>query len=156
MADQPRLTIELVPKAVWFSNVRSMISRQDWDFLRRNSYKKAGYLCEICGGIGNHHPVECHEIWQYDDNKHIQKLLGLISLCPLCHEVKHIGLASIRGRIDTVKRHLAKINAWTEQEVNEYVSKQFDVWMDRSLYEWKVDLMWLDEQSIKYKVDRQT
>lgn len=154
MPNQPRLTIELVPKAVWFSNVRSMVSRQDWDFLRRNSYKKASYLCEICGEVGNHHPVECHEIWEYDDNKHIQKLLGLISLCPLCHEVKHIGLASIRGRIDTVKRHLAKVNAWTEQEMNEYVAKQFDVWMARSLYEWKVDLMWLDEQGIKYKVDR--
>ena len=156
MADQPRLTIELVPKTTWFSNVRSMVSRQDWDFLRRNSYKKANYLCEVCGGVGNHHPVECHEIWQYDDNKHIQKLLGLISLCPLCHEVKHIGLANIRGRIDTVKRHLAKVNAWTEQETNDYVAEQFDVWMDRSLYEWKVDLTWLDEQSIKYKADRQT
>lgn len=154
MPNQPRLTIELVPKAVWFSNVRSMVSRQDWDFLRRNSYKKASYLCEICGGVGKHHPVECHEIWQYDDNKHTQKLLGLISLCPLCHEVKHIGLASIHGRIDTVKRHLAKVNTWTERETNEYVSEQFDVWMDRSLYEWKVDLMWLDEQGIKYKVDR--
>jgi hypothetical protein len=70
--------------------------------------------------------------------------------------VKHIGLASIRGRIDTAKRHLAKVNVWMEQEANDYVAEQFDVWKDRSLYEWKVDLAWLDEQGIKYKVDRQT
>ena len=55
----PRLTIELVPSTCWFSNVRSNISKQDWDRLRKETYKKANYRCEICGGVGRNHPVEC-------------------------------------------------------------------------------------------------
>jgi len=58
--------------------------------------KKAENLCETCGGCGPQYPVECHEIWNYDDTRLIQKLDGLIALCPDCHEVKHIGLAGAR------------------------------------------------------------
>jgi hypothetical protein len=27
--------------------------------------------------------MECHEIWEYNDEDKIQKLIGLISLCPI-------------------------------------------------------------------------
>lgn len=149
-----QLTIELVPKTAWFSNVRSMISKKDWDILRREAYKKAGYKCEICGGIGKKHPVECHEIWQYDDKKHIQKLIRLTALCPACHEVKHIGLAHIRNRGEIAKEHLSKVNDWSKQKTNKYVQEQFNVWMGRSCSEWKIDITWLEKRGIEYKKDK--
>ena len=68
-----KLTIELVPKTAWFSNLRSILARAAWDKLRKESYKNAAHKCEICGGYGKKHPVECHEIWEYDDKNHIQK-----------------------------------------------------------------------------------
>lgn len=39
-------------------------------------------------------PVECHEVWDYDDDRKIQRLERRVALCPACHEVKHAGLAS--------------------------------------------------------------
>jgi len=72
------LTIELVPKGQWGSNLRSELSTKDWDTLRRESYHLASYKCEVCGGVGPRHPVECHEIWHYDDAYHVQRLDGLI------------------------------------------------------------------------------
>ena len=36
-----KLTIELVPRTAWFSNVRSMVSREDWDVLRKECYAQA-------------------------------------------------------------------------------------------------------------------
>ena len=146
-----RLTIELVPKTTWFSNVRSWASKEDWDILRRSSYKKANYKCEICGGVGENHPVECHEIWQYDDNSYIQKLLGLISLCPACHEVKHIGLAFSRSRAVVARDHLAEVNGWSKQEADKYIAAQFVVWVKRNTHVWQLDLTWLDERNVKYK-----
>ena len=149
-----KLTIELVPQTAWFSNVRSMVSKEDWDILRKEAYKKANYKCELCGGVGSKHPVECHEIWEYDDQNHTQKLLGLIALCPSCHEVKHMGLASVRGRQDIATQHLAKVNNWSKNQVNQYVDEQFNKWQKRSGYEWEIDLKWLEEKGIKYKNDR--
>lgn len=74
--EERHLTIELVPNTCWYSNVRSNVAKKDWDTLRYHTYKQASHRCEICGGVGQQHPVECHEIWDYDDQQHIQTLTG--------------------------------------------------------------------------------
>ena len=53
----PRLTVELVPRTCWLSNVRTLLSRLEWDTLRRLVYVRAGYQCEVCGGRGDRHPA---------------------------------------------------------------------------------------------------
>ena len=58
-----KLTIELVPQTAWYSNVRSNVTKSEWDVLRKACYKAAGYKCEVCSGKGPKHPVECHEMW---------------------------------------------------------------------------------------------
>jgi 5-methylcytosine-specific restriction endonuclease McrA len=85
------LTIELVPKTSWCKNLRNELTQEDWDVLRKEAYRRAGYECEICGGRGEKWPVECHERWEYDDAANVQSLSGLVALCPKCHRVKHIG-----------------------------------------------------------------
>ena len=147
-AEKPRLTIELVPQSCWFSNVRSEVSREEWDRLRKMTGGNAGNRCEVCGGRGPKWPVECHEIWDYDDDHHVQTLIGLTALCPACHEVKHIGLANIRGRGQFAARHLAKVNGWTSQEAERYIAEQFAVWEQRSRFQWALDLKWLERHSI--------
>lgn len=138
------LTVELVPSTSWFENLRSELPKAEWDKLRKRAYKKAGYCCEICGGKGDKWPVEAHEIWEYDDENHIQKLKGIIALCPMCHKVKHIGFAIINGEYDIALEHLCKVNNWTEDEAEEYIKKQLDKWKERSRYEWKIDISWLE------------
>jgi hypothetical protein len=140
------LTIELVPRTSWFSNVRELISQSEWDQVRKAIYQKANYLCEICGGRGKKWPVECHEIWLYDDKNRIQKLSGLIALCPSCHEVKHIGLAGVRGRADIAEAHLIEVNSWTRKQAEEYLEKVKAVWRKRSHHNWTIDFTWLEEQ----------
>ena len=70
-----KLTIELVPQSSWGNNLRSEanLSKGQWDKLRKESYRKANYKCEICGEKGPKWPVECHEIWHYDDEKHTRE-----------------------------------------------------------------------------------
>jgi hypothetical protein len=140
-----KLTIELVPQTCWFSNVRDHVDKPRWDILRRHTYKQANYQCEICGGVGPKHPVECHEIWDYDDERCIQKLIGLIALCPSCHQVKHIGLAGVRGKEDEAKKHLAKVNKWSNLEVENYLTTVWNQWRKRSKNNWKLDLSWLED-----------
>ncbi|ABW31568.1 HNH endonuclease [Acaryochloris marina] len=148
------LTIELVPRSCWFSNVRSEVSKEDWNELRKMTYEKANNRCEVCGGRGPKHPVECHEIWHYDDDQHIQKLEGLIALCPSCHEVKHRGLANVKGRGEIADQHLAKVNHWTMPKTQKYVDDQFQVWIKRSKYEWELDISWLNQFGIQVKPKR--
>jgi hypothetical protein len=141
-----KLTIELVPSTCWFSNLRSELSAVEWKVLKTDVARNAKYLCEVCGGKGPSWPVECHEIWEYDDTSHIQRLAGLIALCPDCHEVKHIGFAGVRGRREQALRHLMKVNGWSDSDARHYVDASFEIWARRSKHHWKLDISWLEEK----------
>lgn len=141
----PKLSIELVPKPLWYINLRSALTPSQWDTLRKACYKRAGHKCEICGGKGQKWPVECHEIWEYDDIACVQTLVGLIALCPDCHQVKHIGFAEQNGKLKEAMNHLAKVNQWPEVITREYVIEQFALWKKRSQFSWKCDLSWSDK-----------
>jgi hypothetical protein len=136
----PRLTIELVPQTCWFSNVRDRVSREDWDRMRKQVYKRADHRCEVCGGRGSKHPVECHEVWEYDETARVQRLVRMIALCPACHEVKHMGLAGIKGRGEIAAAHLAEVNGWTPQVTAVYIDQAFAVWKERSDRTWSLDV----------------
>jgi hypothetical protein len=139
-AASPKLTVELVPRTCWFSNVRERVSRQEWDRIRSQTYENAGHRCEVCDGRGSKHPVECHEVWEYDEPAGVQRLVRMIALCPACHEVKHIGLAGIKGRGDVARAHLAAVNGWTAAVASQYVDEAFALWRARSGREWSLDV----------------
>lgn len=140
-----KLTIELVPLTSWYNNVRSKVSKEEWDIIRKKCYKNANYKCEICGGVGNKWPVECHEIWEYDDKKHIQKLVGFVALCPSCHEVKHIGMAEKMGMLQRAMQHLMAVNAINKSQVDKMVEDAFTAWEERSEHNWKVNISYLSK-----------
>ena len=138
-----KLTIELVPQTCWYSNVRSNVTKKDWDIIRKKCYSNANYKCEICGGVGKTHPVECHEIWEYDDTNLTQKLIGLISLCPTCHKVKHIGLARINGEDQICINQLMKVNKWDRTTTLLHIDEAFKLWEFRSQSKWILNIDFL-------------
>lgn len=105
------LTIESIPLSLWGVNLRDKLGPVTWARVRSDCYARAGHVCEICGDVGPKHPVECHEIWEYDGERRIQKLVGFIALCPACHEVKHYGRACAVGRAAQAQRHFLKSTA---------------------------------------------
>lgn len=153
--NKPKLTIELVPKSCHFSNVRTCVSTSDWDKIRKLSYEKANNKCEICGDSGKNqgykHNVECHEIWQYDEETLTQKLVGLISLCPKCHMVKHIGRSIAIGQEEVCYKQLSKVNKWTQTQIQTHIVESFDKHKKLSKHKWKLDISLLSEAP--YNID---
>lgn len=146
--ENPKLTIELVPRTAHYKNVRSEVSTEKWDDIRIKVYEKANYKCEICNGVGTKWAVECHEIWHYDDDKKVQTLKGFIALCPPCHKVKHIGLAQVQEKFFDSLIHLMQINKWNKQETENYIAKQFELYQYRSQFKWTLNLDYLNEQTV--------
>jgi len=137
-----KLKIELVPKTSWYNNLRKYMDRKDWDRIRKQTYANYEHKCGICGNEGR---LNCHEIWEYDDKKHSQKLIGFIALCDLCHHVKHIGLAGIladEGKLDydTVVQHFMKVNSCDKDTFVKHKREAFKQWRERSRHKWQVDL----------------
>jgi hypothetical protein len=142
----PRLTIELVPSSCWFSNVRSQVTAAVWDKLRKQVYKIAHRRCEICSGRGRQHPVECHEVWLFNDTLYTQTLVRLQALCPKCHQVKHIGLASVQDKFYEARAHLMNVNQWTQpSDADLYIEACFEKWAQRSNHSWTLNIDYLKQ-----------
>jgi 5-methylcytosine-specific restriction endonuclease McrA len=140
-----KLTIELVPKTSFYVNIRSILSRREWELIRKDTLLKANNLCEICGGVSATRALDCHEVWEYDDINHIQKLIRFIALCNRCHEVKHIGKAQIDGNFDRAQEWFKEINNFTNLSTTLYIVEAFDLWAARSQYQWQIDISILEE-----------
>ena len=106
---------------------------------------KVSILGAIISTVTYAMPSECHEIWNYDDINLIQKLENTISLCPKCHEVKHFGLANVRGHSERAKLWLMSVNEWEVGKTEDYIEKAFKEWLLRSEKEWKIDISWMVE-----------
>jgi hypothetical protein len=152
-----KLTIEMIPNTCAFSNIRTCIKPSQWDKIRKLSYSMAMNRCEICEGRGKRqgfkHDLECHEIFEYDDVNKVQKLIGLVSLCPICHLVKHFGRASAIGKQAICMKQLQKLNSWTHKDVVTYLKEVYELHKERSKYEWKLDLSILNEDPYNLKLD---
>lgn len=136
------LTIELVPSNSWYDNLRIVLPPSKWDQIRKRTYAEYGNRCGICGAEER---LNCHEIWEYDDRRHIQKLIGFIALCDMCHHVKHIGLAGIlakEGKLDygAVIDHFMKVNNCDKKTFEKHIERAFSQWRERSKYDWQADL----------------
>jgi len=140
--------VQLVPATSFGQNLRALLCEADWDRLRRATYRAAGYRCEVCGGRGPDHPVECHELWVYDDQAHVQRLERLVALCPDCHAVAHIGHARVTGRDRAARNHMARVNGWTGSQVDGHLAKAYTVWERRSRHPWSLDLEHLAHYAI--------
>lgn len=145
-----RLSIELVPSTSWYDNVRNALTKEEWDIVRKKAYRQDNYKCHICGSTGILQrsatwPVEAHEVWEYNDKTHVQKLVKIVSLCPICHHVKHMGLASINGQMEEVIKQLCNVNKWSREVSKSYIAFSFDLWKERSEHNWTVDISNLDK-----------
>ncbi len=146
------LFVDLVPQSCWFTNVRSCVTKDSWDRIRKAVYGRAGYRCEVCGAArdsASKRWIEAHERWQFDDTLRIQKLVRLVALCSDCHTVTHFGLAKVWGVDKKAFQHLVKVTGMTEREANDHIREAFRVWEERSKYEYSLDLRILTDSEVE-------
>jgi hypothetical protein len=137
-----KLTVELVPKTAWSQSLAKLLPRSVWNTIRDGIIQENGKRCQICGEEEG--TMNLHEIWNYNDVKHVQKLEGFILLCSMYHHVKHIGIAGIlasQGKLDygKVVKHFCKINGCSEKEFKKHLDESFEIWRKRSEHDWKHD-----------------
>ena len=139
--DELKLCIELVPQSLWYANPRTAMGQKKWDKLRKEVYAEYDHRCGICGAQGR---LNCHERWSYDDEAHVQTLVGFIALCDWCHHVKHIGLAGILamdGKLDyeRVIQHFLEVNQCTREEFDRHKTEAFEQWNERNRSPWEAN-----------------
>ena len=139
---QEKLSIELVPDGCWGYNLRSILSKAQWDFLRSDAKLRAEGRCVICGKKSNR--LEAHERWEYDAENGIAKLVDIIAVCKDCHSVIHIGRTQLKGDFERAEDHYIKVNNCTYADFRKALGQANDKHKQLNLVsEWKLDLSYL-------------
>jgi len=138
-----KLSIEIVPEPLHYRSLRSVVSGSDWDVIRKKVYKNAGWKCQSCGASN----IKCnaHEVWNYDDVKHIQKLIGFVCLCHDCHMVKHLGFAEVSGKFDDAFNHFRAVNGLPVNDAKKLVDDAWKMWETRNNHDWIQDMGYAKE-----------
>lgn len=141
--EPPYIRPWMVPQTSWGKNLRALLSKDEWDVVRKHAYETAGHRCRVCGGRGPQWPVEADEAWDYDDQTRTQTLKGVIALCPNCHHVRHWGKMTADDREEEVIAWVMRINRWTRTMAEDAAAFAFDQWDRRSRHEWNSDYSWV-------------
>ena len=139
----PKLKLDNIPKNCIGSDLRQVLSEYEWKHLRDMTHEEAGHKCSACGGVGDKHPVELHEVYEFNRHVNSQKLVGLISLCPSCHMGKHLSWAEKLGIYYETIEHICTVNQWTMAEFHRHYQHSLDVTEDLEKNEWNLDLTWI-------------
>jgi len=161
-----KLKMELVPSSSWYSNVRSNVSKYNWDIIRYKVYEEYDHKCGICGykpPVGVKGTIHCHEIWKYQANdniKGVQTLKGFIALCWLCHGIKHIGHTQIIARegklnLDDYKKHFLKVNKCSMEDYDSHYKESMFDYTEKSAIEWDLNIDLLDKYGVKVLTHKQ-
>ena len=138
-----KLDFELVPDGCWYSNLRTLLKKSQWDILRKDAYSRAGGKCMICKASTKR--LEAHEKWDYDLKTCVQKLVDIIAVCHLCHSVIHIGRTQLIGEEDKAIKHFTKVNGCSYADYRKALGQANILHQQRNKVEWQLNLDKLKE-----------
>ena len=137
-----KLVFELVPDGCWGYNLRSILSKSQWDFIKADARSRAGGQCTICGEKTD--KLDAHERWSYDCEKGVQKLEDVVAICKDCHSAIHIGRTQLKGDAIRAEDHYMKVNGCSYAEMRRDLGEANAMNAERNkVAEWKLDLSWL-------------
>lgn len=145
---------ELIPAPLWGMSLANLANRRlrwsaVWRKIREHELRRSEGRCDYCGSqIG----LTVHEVWEYDDERHVQALVGFRVSCRACALVSHMGFASVQGLQADAIKHLMRINRLPYAEASEIVKRAFRTWEERSAWpSWTQDFSWLRENVLKIR-----
>jgi hypothetical protein len=141
------LKIELIPRTSWGKNVRTNVKKNDWDKIRKAVYEKANMECQICNEKSK--TLHAHEVWEFDEKNHIQKLVDINGICEDCHNAIHYGRAQKIGTAKQAKEHFMKVNQCDGLDWFDEVERAKEDFTRRSrISEWQLDISLIKEYGI--------
>ena len=144
--DKKILKIELVPDGCWYSNLRTLLSKEQWDYLKADAKRRSGGKCSVCGKKTA--VLDAHERWEYDEKNCIQRLKDIVSVCKECHSVIHIGRTYLKGDAEKAENHYMKVNGATYAEFRAALKTANEEHIRRNgISEWKLDISYLKRYS---------
>ena len=132
---------ELIPSPCFGYNLRSFLKPVEWQSISKYVRERANGQCEICGE--RTYELEAHEMWEFNDVTHYQRLKDVKAVCPLCHRSFHIGQTKSQNNpelLQAVYGHMMKVNNCNERTLEQIIATAEMKWKMRSKYGWTIEV----------------
>lgn len=145
-----KLEFEMIPDTLYGINARSFLTETEWKTISHN-VRKIG-KCACCMESKEISKLDAHEIWDYDDKKHIQKLQDVIPVCDLCHATIHIGHSIKEGLYteDELLEHYMKVNQISKEQSETCLQNARIKIGERNKYNWTQDQSSIKTETRRY------
>jgi len=164
----PPVPARAAGQALW-----GLFENEFWGHIRRSIYSASGRRCIICGGRGEGYiaeaisqpnerrqTIEAHEIWEWTapdvrSGIGVQKLKGIVTVCPNCHAMFHEAnarrLARANGMEEDVRTAIEKrrmlVNRMGRDELGrDLISVRDHLRAVSGIDKWIIDLSHLSSQ----------
>jgi hypothetical protein len=138
--EQLLITVSLIPRPNWGKDLAKLLPKRTWEQLRKQVYAEAEHRCVICGAAGSLH---ADEVWDYDEEHVIQRLISIRAVCPDCHACKHWGrtqMVSPPAELERLAAHFCRVNNCDPKVFKAHRTKAANEWRRRSaLTGWQID-----------------
>ncbi len=137
-----KLEIELIPDGCFKSNLRNVLPKNLWDYIKKDAKMRSNGKCSICGKASNR--LDTHERWSYDIEKGVQKLEDVIAVCPLCHGAIHMNRSQLFSNAEKIEEQYMKVNGCSYSEMRKDMGIANEIQKQRNnVAEWRLDITWL-------------
>ena len=132
-----KLDFEMIPDTLNGKNARSLLTKKEWDTISKN-VRRIG-VCACCMKQTPSQNLDAHEVWTYDDNKHVQSLLDIIPVCSMCHDTNHIGNSVKSGRRTELEllEHYCDVNDVSLKQAKNCLDAACNMLTHRNDFIWK-------------------
>jgi len=113
--NERKLRIELVPDGCFHYNLRYVLPKKLWDFVRKTAYDEAGGRCAVCGEKTT--KLHAHETWEYDGKRGVAKLIKVSAVCAKCHSAIHMNYTALKGDLESAENQYMKVNGVSFSEM---------------------------------------
>lgn len=142
LESERRLRIELVPDGCFHYNLRYVLPKKLWNFVRKTAYDEAGGRCAVCGKKTT--KFHAHETWEYDGQRGVAKLIKVSAVCAECHSAIHMNYTALKGDLESAENHYMKVNGVSfsemKKDLGEANEKQKKL---NEVPEWVIDISYL-------------
>ncbi len=134
-----KIKFELVPDGCWGYNLRSILSKEQWDYIKKYVKSKSGGKCTVCGAKSSR--LDAHEKWRYDGESATVILEDIIAVCRDCHNAIHMNRTLLCGNGERAENHYMAVNGASYAEYREALGKANEIQRKlNSISEWKLDM----------------
>lgn len=145
-----KLQIELIPKTCWDKNLRSVLKQSDWDKIRKAVYEKENMTCHTCDTKVK--LLNAHEVWEFNEDTHTQKLIDIIGVCTVCHNSIHYGRSQMLGfGEDAIKQFMYVNDCDIIDFQNAALEAKLDYDRRSKINDWTLDLSYIESQGYSIK-----